>query len=533
MTFARVPLVLDCMRAHKYLLHEVEASNALDYVARRHLGEGKLRFDFRRMGGMLATAGGARELSEYNVRDAELVWRLDEKFGYSEAFRAIRDIAGFDDQEAAAFAAPSERKDTGAFVWWRPHMAIVKRRCRELGRSPPQWPTDAVRRLRREVDEARPGAYVKEPVVGHHRNVAEFDFRSLYPSIIRSFNLGYGDSDDPEGDIRPPFGRYTSGRRSVVAGLLDGLAAERDAAKARDAVASTPALRGRIEALKILSNSLYGQLYSTFSPFYHYDSGRNVAVLGQECIRYVVERLELTGFPVIAAHTDGAYVKVPEGGDLPLVGKGLTDELRAHFKDKYGIDFVGQLEFRALYSDLAVYNKTRIAMLEAGRPLPDLELKGYTRGSSPMLQQVVQRKIFEAMFSGGDVAALLASERESLLAGGDHTPLLTWVQVHRTGVNTAPARALAELGRRGVRVARTERIAYLIAGERRFAAHELPGGGTEWCEEGKGGFSTDPQILAPDELERRWGQLVESLDGAPEPPAAKEPRRMTLEDFGG
>ncbi len=39
------------------------------------------------------------------------------------------------------------------------------------------------------VHAAQQGGHVLEPVAGLHRNVWVFDFKSLYPSIIRTFNI--------------------------------------------------------------------------------------------------------------------------------------------------------------------------------------------------------------------------------------------------------------------------------------------------------------------------------------------------------
>src|SRR4030095_12135138 len=39
------------------------------------------------------------------------------------------------------------------------------------------------------VHAAQQGGHVLEPITGLHRNVWVFDFRSLYPSVIRTFNI--------------------------------------------------------------------------------------------------------------------------------------------------------------------------------------------------------------------------------------------------------------------------------------------------------------------------------------------------------
>jgi DNA polymerase elongation subunit (family B) len=40
-----------------------------------------------------------------------------------------------------------------------------------------------------EKDGKYAGAFVKEPIRGYHQGVAAFDFASLYPSIMRQFNI--------------------------------------------------------------------------------------------------------------------------------------------------------------------------------------------------------------------------------------------------------------------------------------------------------------------------------------------------------
>ena len=51
------------------------------------------------------------------------------------------------------------------------------------------------------VHVAQQGGHVLEPVTGLHANVWVFDFKSLYPSLIRTFNidpLSYVPSPRPE-----------------------------------------------------------------------------------------------------------------------------------------------------------------------------------------------------------------------------------------------------------------------------------------------------------------------------------------------
>lgn len=109
------------------------------------------------------------------------------------------------------------------------------------------------------------GGYVMEPVVGLHKNVAVLDFRSLYPSIIRTFKI------DPlsliENSLNPlstPDGHKFSRTNHILPDLIGDLLDKRtQAKKSNDGHLS--------QAIKILMNSFYGVMGSPGCRFYHPD----------------------------------------------------------------------------------------------------------------------------------------------------------------------------------------------------------------------------------------------------------------------
>ena len=104
---------------------------------------------------------------------------------------------------------------------------------------------------------AQAGGHVLEPITGLHENVWVFDFKSLYPSLMRTFNidpLGYvahpGEGEDV---IRLAADASFRREKAILPTMLDGLFPQREAARAAgDSVAS--------QAIKILMNSFYGVL---------------------------------------------------------------------------------------------------------------------------------------------------------------------------------------------------------------------------------------------------------------------------------
>jgi DNA polymerase-2 len=85
------------------------------------------------------------------------------------------------------------------------------------------------------VHAAQQGGHVLEPLTGMHRTVWVFDFKSLYPSLIRTFNidpLSY--VAEPAGDqelIETPGGGAFRRSPAILPRMLDELFPRREAAK--------------------------------------------------------------------------------------------------------------------------------------------------------------------------------------------------------------------------------------------------------------------------------------------------------------
>ena len=124
------------------------------------------------------------------------------------------------------------------------------------------------------IGNAAPGGLVLESQPGFYQNVAILDFKSLYPSIIRTFSVDplaanmvlhhlQHDSKLPgQGQIaKGPAGLSFDSGWAILPGIIEHLWRERDKAKkAKDATLS--------QAVKIIMNSFYGVLGSQGCRFY-------------------------------------------------------------------------------------------------------------------------------------------------------------------------------------------------------------------------------------------------------------------------
>src|SRR5581483_649928 len=146
---------------------------SLDAVAREVLGEGK------------AVAGEARErigeilhnyehdleaFARYARTDARLAYDIVRKLNLIPLAFARSQLAGMTPDRVAASIASFD------FLY-----------LTELEKRGVVAPT--VRSDDSRVHAAQQGGHVLEPISGLHKNVWVFDFRSLYPSVIRTFNI--------------------------------------------------------------------------------------------------------------------------------------------------------------------------------------------------------------------------------------------------------------------------------------------------------------------------------------------------------
>jgi DNA polymerase elongation subunit (family B) len=146
---------------------KVKESNALDYVAGQVLNVKKIKY-----------TGGLQDLYRdnfvkyiyYNVVDSVLVYYIDQRLKSMEVLLTLANITKMPLYKAASPVAVTE--------------SLIARKLAEQGM---RIGTEKKEDFEKSTQYA--GAYVKEPIVGYYSGVTAFDFASLYPSIMRQFNI--------------------------------------------------------------------------------------------------------------------------------------------------------------------------------------------------------------------------------------------------------------------------------------------------------------------------------------------------------
>jgi DNA polymerase II len=267
---------------------------------------------------------------------------------------------------------------------------------------------------------AQQGGHVLEPVTGLHRNVWVFDFKSLYPSIIRTLNidpLSYVERPSPGADLIQTAGGAFGRAPAILPRMLDELFPRREAAKqAGDSVAS--------HAIKILMNSFYGVLGAPSCRFYNTALVNAITGTGRELLLWSKAWFEAAGFTVLYGDTDSLFVQ--SGAESPdaareqgrdLAAK-LNRELVRYIDGRWRVESRLELEFEKLYLKLFLPRarhstrgaSKRYAGLLGGANADDVEFVGMevVRRDWTALAKQVQRELYQRLFADQSVDVYLA-----------------------------------------------------------------------------------------------------------------------------
>ncbi|WP_236607544.1 DNA polymerase II [Sandaracinus amylolyticus] len=410
-SIARVPgrVVLDGIATLKNATWSFERYT-LDHVARALVGRGK-RIDaggdalaeIRRM-----HAEDPDALAAYNLEDARLV--LD-------VFRAA-DLVGFAVERARLTGLPLDRQ--GGAVAAFDHLYLPR-----LHRRGYVAPDVGV-----EVDAIpSPGGHVLESVPGLYRNVLSFDFRSLYPSIIRTFHVD-------------PLGLWAPGDDPIPG--FEGASFPREGAILPDIVAHLAEARGRAQsaknealsrAIKILMNSFYGVLGTPGCRFFDPRLATSITRRGHEIIDRSRAFFEERGHPVIYGDTDSLFVRLPESlaeAECRAEGARLAREITAYWRDALArelrLESFLEMRFESHYlrflmptmrhSDRG--SKKRYAgLVRRGDGALELVIRGLEaiRSDWTPLAREVQRELLRRVFEDQPWEEWLRGVRGDLVAG--------------------------------------------------------------------------------------------------------------------
>jgi DNA polymerase I len=237
------------------------------------------------------------------------------------------------------------RMATGQQAEW-----YLVRKAYEANEVVPNKPNMTMKNIKERGSNS--GGYVKEPEIGLHENLVQFDFKSLYPTLIISKNIspdvlvndnvsynskfedfetGYDEIDnlkeeelssemdnDEEYYISPEhYFKFKKEPQGFIPSALEDILNERFAVKNRMKATDDPILKKSLDvqqqALKRLANTMYGVYGFLRFRWYSFECAQAITAWGRQHIKKAMKEAETYGFKAIYADTDGFYAKyVPE-----------------------------------------------------------------------------------------------------------------------------------------------------------------------------------------------------------------------------
>ncbi|MDP2717944.1 MAG: DNA-directed DNA polymerase, partial [Candidatus Micrarchaeota archaeon] len=183
--------------------------------------------------------------------------------------------------------------------------ALLMRKAFEREEIVPNKPSAA--EVAARTAEPIQGAFVKLPKPGVYENMAVFDFKSLYPSIIISHNidpstLNCDCCSDPH--VAPGGQRFCKKRKGLIPQMLNEVLDQRFAIQAEMKAHEKGSeaynqLHAQQWALKILANSTYGVLLYPRFRWFRRECGESVTAFGREYIQKAIAEAENAGFDTL------------------------------------------------------------------------------------------------------------------------------------------------------------------------------------------------------------------------------------------
>lgn len=311
-------VVSDLLYLYKLFTAGNKESYKLDFIANLELKEGKtgIGANFSEM-----YRDNPSEGTKYNMQDVRLLPKLNSKLKHLQLQNKIREIC-----KTNFSGAHSQMGQLDSLI-----VSFLKERGISSRNANPEG-----------KDEKYEGAYVKPPQTGVHDYIVDFDFTSLYPSLIITYNIGvntlvmkfedytmgydlaYHPENLPENikviidpihskkelivskdqllkkieddklvcTINGCFYKSHSKELSIYGEILEQLLSERKVYKKKmfeAKVAGDKENEGlndiRQQTFKILANALYGVLGNNVFRFYNIDCARSITLSGQEALK--------------------------------------------------------------------------------------------------------------------------------------------------------------------------------------------------------------------------------------------------------
>ncbi len=241
------------------------------------------------------------------------------------------------------------------------------------------------------------GAYVVEPVPGIHYDVVVMDFASLYPSIIKEYNLSYETVLCPHEDCQDnlvrgtpyPICTHKMGIFAYVVGFFRDIRVKYFKPKSGDKKL-TEKQRSYYntiqQALKVFINASYGVFGSKNFPLFCLPVAESITGRGQYSIKQTIKKSEEIGVKVLYGDTDSVFLLNPSNSQMKQISEWSKEELDLDLEEEKTYQFLALSERKKNY--IGIYRDTKY-----------IDLKGLVakKKNTPEFIKKVYRELLEIL----------------------------------------------------------------------------------------------------------------------------------------
>jgi len=288
-----------------------------------------------------------------------------------------------------------------------------------------------------EKDEPAKGGFVMNSKPGLYDYIVVCDFKSLYPSIIRTYNI------DPYSYVAPKDrpkilnkdkyvvtanGAVFKNQEGILPKIIADVWHQRDEAKKRKDTAET------IYALKIIMNSFYGVLGNPACRFFNPEISNAITHTCQATTKLAIKKVEEMGYEVIYGDTDSVFIvsKAKTIEEARKVGKKIEKHINEFFDDyikkEIHRDSVIELQFEKLFKVFLMptvrgseegAKKRYAGIIIDDKDKESLHFTGmeFVRGDWTDVAKKFQEELFELVFHKKEVTEYVKKFIKDLRAG--------------------------------------------------------------------------------------------------------------------
>lgn len=374
-------------------------SYSLENISQYFLKEGKAKFKGKVID---LYRKDPETLKAYNLQDCQLLRKLEEKLQLIKVTHRLSQVCQVFPQN------------------WSMVKAIDNFLLSEANKIAIHFKTNMQQLTNTELEtETYLGAFVLDPIPGLYKEVYVLDFKSLYPNIIRTFNISpdtlVGPDDQPgDGYIKTPVvqgedrthggGQFYVWHKGVIPRKITRLLDERQALKKQLKTLDPDSeeykrLYLNQTVVKELTNSIYGVLGNKWFREFNLVLAESITGTGQFLIQHLRDYFNDTGRHVLYGDTDSVFLTLKKGETIQDALIEANQHLQVYLKETFNVNEVTvELDLAESFKQFLIPSKKKYA----GQTEKKIKYKGLecVKRDTPKVVVDFQQDLIKELFAG-------------------------------------------------------------------------------------------------------------------------------------